>query len=167
MNSFKSQNFFDDEEYKDETISDNNFGSEDTETDLEHEHNGNDTISEESPKEGFPSQHPKDETVIMGKRKDALAWLIRLKGGKVVKKIRLKEGANLIGRSTRSEVVVDDEEISDEHARIIKEGKNYKLIDIGSLNGTYLNGTKVTSPKRLEDEDEIKFANIKFIFKRI
>lgn len=167
MNSSNSQDFFDDNEYNDETISDNNFGNKDTDTDLEYEHNGSTTISEGDLKEGFPQSHPKDETIIMGKRKDALAWLIRVKEGKAVKKIRLKEGSNLIGRGTKSEVVIDDEEVSDEHARIIKEGKNYKLIDIGSLNSTFLNGTKVTSPKKLEDEDEIRFANIKFIFKRI
>lgn len=165
--SFNSQNFFEDKGHGDENISDNGLESDDTYADLEYGRDEDATIGGGDLREGFSPSSSKDETIIMGRRKDALAWLVKLESGKVVKKIRLKEGSNLIGRDTRSEVVIDNEEVSDEHARIIKEGKDYKLIDVGSLNGTYLNGAKVTSSKKLEDEDEVKFANIKFIFKRI
>jgi len=154
-----SKEFFDDQGNSDETISD-------TYADLGLENDMDATISEGNIKEGsLPSQ--KDRTIIMGKRKEALAWLIRIEKGRLVRKTRLKEGSNLIGRNSKAEVIIDDEEVSEEHARIIKENNHYRIIDLGSLNGTYLNGLKITSPKKLEDEDEIKFANVKFIFKRI
>lgn len=136
--------------YGDETLSDN---------DIE----DNDTFIEGEGEDIKP-----DQTVIMGKKKEALAWLVRIEKGKPVKKIRLKEGSNVVGRDTRHSIVLDEEEISKEHAKIIRNKKgNYKVMDLGSYNGTYLNGKKIKAPRILDDEDVLSFADIKFIFKRI
>ena len=158
--TFESQEFFD----NGETITDGDFSNDDTDVDYGDKGSGGETITGD--KYGAQPESA-NQTIIMNKKKEALAWLVRIDKGRIVKKVRLKEGDNLIGKSSRSEIVIDEEEVSEEHAKIIKTGKDYKIIDVGSLNGTYLNDTKVKSPKKIEDQDEVKFANIKFIFKRI
>jgi FOG: FHA domain len=120
--------------------------------------------------QGFPGENEPfqaDRTIIMGKRKDALAWLIKIENLRIVKRYRLKEEQTSIGRDTRCDIVIDDSEISESHAKIIQDEKNYKLIDMGSLNSTFVNGKKITAPRKLEDGDEIIFASKKFIFKKI
>ena len=108
-----------------------------------------------------------DQTIIMGRKKDAMAWIVKIKNNKVLKRYRLKEGHTTIGRNSRSDIVLDDREVSDIHAKIIIEKKSHKIFDTGSLNGTFLNGKKIANPKKLEDGDEIKIANITMIFKKI
>ena len=114
----------------------------------------------------FDSSSP-DKTILLSKKKDALAWVIKIDKNKILKKYRLIDGITTIGRSSRSDVVIDNDGISEIHAKIIKEGKVFKIIDIGSLNGTFLNSKKITAPKVLKDNDEIRFGNLKFIFKKI
>jgi len=112
-------------------------------------------------------QFSSNKTIIMGRKKEALAWLVRIENLRITKRYRLKEESTMIGRDTRCDIVMDSEEISDIHAKILQENKNYKLIDMGSLNGTYVNSKKITAPRKLEDGDEVIFANKKFIFKKI
>lgn len=56
--------------------------------------------------------------------------------------------------------------ISRRHARILKEGMRYFLVDTRSLNGTYLNGERLIAEekKELKNGDQIDFADICFIF---
>lgn len=163
--AYRSQSF---EGYDDsDTYPEGEFGEEDTLAGEGFDVGDTATLKEDRIRDRFPPSVPKDETVIMGRKKEALAWLIKLERGGFSKKLRLKEGPNLIGRSTRSDIVIDYDEISKEHAKIIKVGKKYKILDIGSQNGTFLNGKKISAPRILKDGDEVKFANIKFIFKMI
>ncbi|MCS7260805.1 MAG: FHA domain-containing protein, partial [Anaerolineae bacterium] len=64
----------------------------------------------------------------------------------------------LIGRSPDCRVVLNDRQTSRHHARIACTPKGYILEDLGSKNGTYLNGQRLTKPARLVDGDEIGIA---------
>ena len=55
----------------------------------------------------------------------------------------------LIGRSSSCDVVLDDRRVSRQHARIESVGSQAQLVDLGSGNGTFLNGRKVTSENLL------------------
>jgi len=70
-----------------------------------------------------------------------------------------------IGRSSSSNVFVDDPDASRHHAEIRQRGNNYILSDLGSVNGTWLNNRRVTVPRDLEDGDQIRIGNcaIRFI----
>jgi len=140
--------------FKDKTIPDGGFISDKT-VSFENEIN-----------DYFDSSNP-DKTMLLNKKKDALAWIVKIDKNKIQKKYRLIDGITTIGRSSRSDIVIDSSEISELHARIIKEGKIFKIIDVGSLNGTFLNGKKINSPKILKDNDEIVIGNLRFIFKKI
>lgn len=72
----------------------------------------------------------------------------------------------VIGRSGRSNVVINDSFTSTQHARIyIKEGQ-YWLEDLGSTNGTFLNGVRLKQPVVLADGDGLKVGGVTFQFVR-
>lgn len=52
-----------------------------------------------------------------------------------------------IGRDPTNEIVIQDSKVSRNHAVILMENGIYNVKDIGSVNGTYLNGNKLTSGK--------------------
>ena len=70
-----------------------------------------------------------------------------------------------IGRSTSNNVFIDDPDVSRHHAEIQRLGNNYVLIDLGSVNGTWLNSRRITVPRDLEDGDQIRIGNgdIRFV----
>lgn len=67
----------------------------------------------------------------------------------------LKRGENLIGRSSGADIRVNLTQVSRLHARIVVEGRAATVEDMGSKNGTYVNGELISSPTRLELGDEI------------
>jgi hypothetical protein len=67
------------------------------------------------------------------------------------------DGATL-GRSRQSDVMVDDPNVSRAHAEVRPHGASWVLTDLGSTNGTRLNGRKVSSPEVLKPGDEIELG---------
>jgi len=72
-----------------------------------------------------------------------------------------------LGRSSYNDIVIDDEAASREHSFIIIDNNEYKIGDMGSTNGTYLNDKKITSLKILSDGDKIGIGDSEFIFKLV
>ncbi len=73
----------------------------------------------------------------------------------------LKAGENLIGRDPSSDVLLNDGTVSRRHARIIIEGNTAYLEDLGSTNGTRLNGQLVSPGQRvpLPQQAELQFGS--------
>jgi hypothetical protein len=70
----------------------------------------------------------------------------------------LKRAAVVIGRSEDCQVVIDDRQASRHHARVTQTEDGYVLEDLGSKNGTFLNGQPLKAPAVLKDGDEIGIA---------
>ena len=71
----------------------------------------------------------------------------------------------LIGRGSDCEIVLPERQISRHHAKIINENGKYILQDLGSKNGTHLNGVRVQGSTKLKDGDEIQIAlRVKLLF---
>jgi pSer/pThr/pTyr-binding forkhead associated (FHA) protein len=68
-----------------------------------------------------------------------------------------------VGRSHPSDIVLDDVTVSREHARISLEDRGFKIVDSGSLNGTYVNRVRVDSVY-LRNGDEIQIGKYRFKF---
>src|SRR5512133_640621 len=62
----------------------------------------------------------------------------------VIKELPLTENPLTIGRKAGNDIVIDNQAISGFHARIVREDQTYVIDDLNSLNGTFLNGQKVS-----------------------
>jgi FHA domain len=71
------------------------------------------------------------------------------------------DGATM-GRSDGAEIRVDDPFASSAHARIFSRGEYMYLEDMGSTNGTYLNGRQVRSTERLKPADVIRIGDSEY-----
>jgi hypothetical protein len=69
-----------------------------------------------------------------------------------------------IGRSRQCEVMLDDPNVSRQHAELRARGGSWVLTDLGSTNGTRLNGRGVESPEVLKPGDEIEIGTSKIKF---
>lgn len=65
-------------------------------------------------------------------------------------------GGMTIGRSPSSGVLVEDDFVSHMHARIMRRGQFYFISDLGSTNGTAVNGKRVDDERQLRVRDEIQ-----------
>ena len=63
-----------------------------------------------------------------------------------------------IGRSTDCDIALPDRQVSRFHARIIWRGDAFQIEDLGSKNGTHVNGQEVKTPTVLQDGDELQIA---------
>jgi len=73
------------------------------------------------------------------------------------------DGKTTLGRHPANTLRLADREVSKEHATIEKMGNNFLLRDLGSSNGTFVNGRRVRE-LRLRDGDEIALGNSRLIF---
>jgi pSer/pThr/pTyr-binding forkhead associated (FHA) protein len=105
-------------------------------------------------------------TVIMrheGVVPGIIAWLTHLTDPHRGSEIPLGRDAR-IGRDAACEIVIDDPEVSGWHARLqFSDGDGFVLRDVGSTNGTYVNGQKVDVVS-LSDHDTIRVGNTELEF---
>jgi adenylate cyclase len=73
--------------------------------------------------------------------------------------------SNVLGRSTTATVRLADREVSRKHSQIDLEGDKFVLRDLGSSNGTFLNGKRILEPSTLEDGDEVVIGTSKMEFR--
>ena len=73
-----------------------------------------------------------------------------------------------IGRDSTNEIVINDAEISRRHARLTFQGGKYVLEDLGSTNGTFVNGQRLAGPRVLKSGEVVSFGEqIVMIFEAI
>jgi hypothetical protein len=71
-------------------------------------------------------------------------------------------GGATLGRSDSADIGVDDPFASSAHARIFERGGFMYLEDMGSTNGTYLNGRQVRTSERLKVADTIRIGDTEY-----
>lgn len=62
----------------------------------------------------------------------------------------------VLGRSDETDVVLDDPYASEFHLRLVSQENGMMLHDLGSTNGTYVNGRRVSAPTELKRGDTIQ-----------
>lgn len=75
------------------------------------------------------------------------------------RRIALGEHTTTVGRMPESTLTIDDSNVSRRHAEIRPGRAGYMVIDLGSTNGTMVNGVKLTADQRLRDGDIISFGS--------
>lgn len=103
-------------------------------------------------------------TQVIGAKRGRGAWLYIVNGPQAGRDFRLGRRTT-IGRNTAEcDVILQDEMISDKHARIQQEGGEFVIYDLASLNGTFINGQKVQK-QTLSDDDKITIGKTRLMFK--
>jgi hypothetical protein len=77
----------------------------------------------------------------------------------------LSDGA-LLGRGDSADIRLQDTFASSAHARLVPQGEVIVLEDLGSTNGTYLNGEPLRGPQPLHVGDSIRIGDSEFTFER-
>src|ERR1700691_4910954 len=69
-----------------------------------------------------------------------------------------------IGSQRSNDVVLDDTTVSRRHATITRKSAGFELADLGSTNGTFVNGRRLSGPVALKPGDKIKFGSVRVAF---
>jgi pSer/pThr/pTyr-binding forkhead associated (FHA) protein len=70
-----------------------------------------------------------------------------------------------IGRGAHNDIVLDDDSVSDSHAKLQRRDNRWIVSDVGSTNGTYAGGERLTGEVELRGDTDIRFGGAKFMFK--
>ena len=88
-------------------------------------------------------------------RSDGMS-MIRLRAGR--REYPLLDGENIVGRDNEAAIRLNAPGISRRHARIHVSGSSVTIEDLGSKNGTYVQGVRVGGVQELRDGDEIRVS---------
>ncbi len=91
----------------------------------------------------------------MSEQKEA-ALLLWMDGEEIKGRWPLNKPETTIGRWQDNDIVVDDRWVSRNHARIRRDGERYVVEDLGSKNGTFVNGQRIAGPTELADGDVVQ-----------
>jgi|GEM_PF-957763 len=69
-----------------------------------------------------------------------------------------------LGRSRTNAIALSDSKVSRNHARLDPVRSTYILTDLGSANGTFVNGVRIAQPVRLRDGDLIQVGDTQLVF---
>lgn len=90
--------------------------------------------------------------------------IVRINDNFAGEEFSLSEVENTIGRTDDNFILLSDTSISRHHALIRREADRYVLLDLGSSNGTRLNGKTFKEPPVLSAGDRVQFGNVEFVF---
>src|ERR1019366_8281195 len=102
-----------------------------------------------------PEQRAADN--VPGENASARSRLVSI-GSSDSREYPLDQQTVAIGSHPSNDVVLDDTTVSRRHATITRKGGRFELADLGSTNGTFVNGGRVRKPVALKRGDEIKFG---------
>jgi pSer/pThr/pTyr-binding forkhead associated (FHA) protein len=91
------------------------------------------------------------------------AVLVVRRGPNAGYRFRLDQPVTAAGRHLDSNIVLDDITVSRRHAEIRCERGEFRVVDVGSLNGTYVNGEPIHSAV-LTNGDEIRMGKFRLMF---
>ncbi len=91
------------------------------------------------------------------------ALLVVKRGPNAGSRFLLDQDATSAGRHPSSDIFLDDVTVSRRHAEFRKHGEGYQVVDVGSLNGTYVNREPVDSAA-LANGDEVQIGKFRLVY---
>jgi hypothetical protein len=70
----------------------------------------------------------------------------------------LAGGVVMIGRGADCQLILDDDYVSTRHARVVSTPNGIYVEDLGSTNGTYVNGQRITAPTTITFADTVRIG---------
>lgn len=86
-------------------------------------------------------------------------WLVMMEGPQQGQTFVLDQVQTIIGRDPSSSIPISDPQVSRQHARITQQGNLMVIEDLGSTNGTFANGARLTRAHTLSNGDAIALGN--------
>ena len=78
----------------------------------------------------------------------------------------LRPGRTRIGRDPDGELVLEDDQVSRRHAEVVSAAGELLLVDKGSTNGTWVNGSRVLQHV-LQEADELRFGDVVLVYRSV
>jgi len=125
--------------------------------------NNNKTESIKNKKIEFAEEVSTDILKDIKKISDVGSGLVIIKGPNVGDIFLIDKSIFTIGRSPESDIFLDDITVSRKHAVLEKINKDFRIKDLGSLNGCYIND-KIVENSILKDGDRIQIGKYIFLF---
>ena len=113
----------------------------------------------EDPKDGLDDE----ELAAVAALPEGSALLIVKRGPSDGSRFLLDVDVTTAGRHPHAEIFLDDVTVSRKHAEFKRDANGFSVSDLASLNGTYLNGSRVETA-RLRDGDEVQVGKFKLTF---
>jgi two-component system, cell cycle response regulator len=101
-----------------------------------------------------------NKPLVLGQQRDCLIVIHHKEKDQQGKRLELVSGTARIGRDEDSELVLLDEGVSRRHVRVERSGDAWLVMDVGSRNGTLLNGAPLSGVKRLKNGDLLKLGSV-------
>jgi len=76
----------------------------------------------------------------------------------------LRDGEHIAGRDDGADLQLDSPRVSRRHARIVVAGSRVTVEDLGSKNGTFVDGARISTPTTLEAGAEVRMGPFAFVF---
>lgn len=97
---------------------------------------------------------------------DSGAVLMGINGALKGRRFNIPPGRSTLGRDATNNIVVEDDSVSLVHARLVDKNGQWRVLNLLSTNGTWVNNKKV-SDSALRDGDSVCFGEAEFIFQDI
>jgi predicted component of type VI protein secretion system len=75
-----------------------------------------------------------------------------------------REAEVVVGRATDCQWIIPSGAVSRRHARLVRQGRQVTIEDLGSSNGTIVNGERLTAPRELRDQDRVQLGAVEIRF---
>ena len=100
--------------------------------------------------------------LVRGQRAKDKTWSLAVeKGPKELRGVQIAvHGPVIVGRNPGADIVVGAGYVSGRHARFTLMGKNLFVEDLGSTNGTTVNGDRISDPTALRDKDVVTIGDV-------
>ncbi len=110
-----------------------------------------------------PLDEPEKEAPVQVEPVSEEAVFVVKRGSTVGQRFPLKTGEITLGRDPQSDIFLGDITVSRKHAKVKVGPSAVEVADVGSLNGTYVNGTRIER-QILQHGDEVQVGKFKLIF---
>lgn len=100
--------------------------------------------------------------LVKGQRKKEKSWGLSVeKGPKELRGVKMAvHGPVIVGRAPGADIVIGTSYVSARHARFTLMGNNLFVEDLGSANGTAVNGRRIAEPTALKNGDVVNVADV-------
>ncbi len=105
---------------------------------------------------------PADAGIEPGELEPGTALLVGVRGPNRGSRFLLDRDVVTVGRHPDSDIFLDDITVSRRHAEFRRDAHRFWLHDVGSLNGTYVNGERADD-QLLETGDEVQIGKFKLV----